>query len=80
MSQIFFIVCVEIKKIYNMSDPILPKLYTLKPENALSLAFRDKEQTLVPLITLMPWIVSKDDWQHIQNIDDQWQLLSFLMI
>lgn len=58
-----------------MSDPVLSKLNILKPQNALSLEFRDKEPSLVPLMSLMPRLVSINDSQAIQNINEQWRRL-----
>lgn len=65
----------KIKKRYDMEDPVLSKLYIIKPENAISHAFREKTPSLLPLIQVLPRIVSEDNFKLIQTIDDQWRKL-----
>ncbi|KAF0749373.1 Dimer Tnp hAT domain-containing protein [Aphis craccivora] len=67
----------EIQKRYNMDDIILSKLSTLKPKNVFSLEYRDVQPSLIPLIKVVPYIVSNDD--TIQLIDDQWRRLPLLL-
>ncbi|XP_022182197.1 uncharacterized protein LOC111042013 isoform X3 [Myzus persicae] len=66
---------VEIKKRYNMNDPVLSKLKSLKPINATSLSFRDEIPSLLPLMTTLPRIVPEDNSQLMQSIDSQWRRL-----
>lgn len=74
----FFIVAViEIQKRYNMADPVLSQLAMLRPQNAISHSFRKTSPTLLPLIKLMPRIVS--DTQKMQAIDDEWRSLPILV-
>jgi len=60
-----------------MDDIILSKLSTLKPKNAFSLEYREVQPSLIPLIKVIPCIVSNDE--TIQLIDDQWRRLPLLM-
>jgi len=60
-----------------MDDIILSKLSTLKPKNVFSLEYRDVQPSLIPLIKVVPHIVSNDD--TIQLIDDQWRRLPLLL-
>lgn len=64
----FIVAAMEIKKRYNMSDPVLSKLHMLKPENAISHAFRETSPTR--LIKVLPRVVTEP--QMIQIIDDGW--------
>ncbi|XP_050063107.1 uncharacterized protein LOC114121778 [Aphis gossypii] len=65
---------VEIKKRYNMSDPVLSKLKMLKPINAISLSFRDETPSL------MPRILPEDNTQLMQSIDSQWRRLPLTLV
>jgi len=67
----------EIQKRYDKDDIILSKLSTLKPKNAFSLEYREVQPSLIPLIKVIPSIVSNDE--TIQLIDDQWRRLPLLM-
>lgn len=64
----------EMKKRYNMSDPVLAELCSLKPKNAMSLAFRETKPSLINLIKLVPCIINVND-TRIQLIDDEWRKL-----
>lgn len=57
-----------------MDDPILSKLYYLKPSNAISSDFREKVPSLLPLMNLLPRITNMDE-KLIQSIDDEWRNL-----
>lgn len=61
----------EIKKGYDLDDPILSKIYCIEPTNAASSYNRNKLPTL-QLMILVPRIVKLDDIQLIQAIDDKW--------
>lgn len=63
----------EIRKRYNMSDPILSKLTILNANNTLSSTFREHNPSLMPLISVVPRIINDDD--ILQKIDDQWKTL-----
>lgn len=63
----------EIKKRYNLDDPILSKMDCIEPINAASSNYRNKVPTLQPLMILVPRIVKPDDFQMMQAIDDQWR-------
>lgn len=65
----------EIKKRYNMEDPILSKLQVSEPASALSHNFRSRFPTLMPLIELVPRIIAPPDNAKKQVIDDQWRNL-----
>ncbi|KAF9820226.1 hypothetical protein SFRURICE_010218 [Spodoptera frugiperda] len=65
----------EIKKRYNMEDPILSKLQVFEPASALSHNFRSRFPTLIPLIKLVPRIIAPPDNAKKQVIDDQWRNL-----
>lgn len=71
---------VEIKKRYNMNDPVLSKLKILKPINAISLSFRDETPSLMPLMTAVPRIVPDDNTQLMQSIDSQWRRLPLTLV
>ncbi|XP_050066483.1 uncharacterized protein LOC126555629 [Aphis gossypii] len=73
----FIVAAMEIKKRYNMSDPVLSKLHMLKPENAISHAFRETSPTLLNLIKVLPRVVTEP--QMIQIIDDGWRCLPILV-
>jgi len=70
----------ELKKRYNMDDPVLSKLPSLSAKNALSINYHDSHPSLVPLISIMSRIVPEDNLQLIQKIDDQWRSLPLKMI
>lgn len=63
----------ELKKRYDMEDPVLSNLSSLSAKNALSIEYHDSHTSLVPLISLMPRIVPKENSGLIQKIDDQWR-------
>lgn len=63
----------EIKKRYNLDDPILSKLDCLEPTNAASSNYRKKVPTLQPLMILVPRIIKPEDMQVMQAIDDEWR-------
>lgn len=56
-----------------MNDPVLSKLKSLKPLNAISLSFRDEIPSLLPLMTTLPRIVPEDNSQLMQS--SQWRRL-----
>lgn len=56
-----------------MSNEVLSKLSTFKPQNTLSLEYRDKCPSLVPVMKVLPRLIEND--QSIQTIDDQWRTL-----
>lgn len=62
-----------------MEDPVLSKLYILKPDNAISHTFRENTPSLLPLINVLPRIVSLTNITHMQSIDDQWRKLPIAM-
>ncbi|KAL5237775.1 hypothetical protein ACI65C_005185 [Semiaphis heraclei] len=64
----------EMKKRYNMADPVLTELFSFKPKNALSLEFRNTKPSLVNLIKLVLCIININD-PRIQVIDDEWRRL-----
>ncbi|CAI6370300.1 unnamed protein product [Macrosiphum euphorbiae] len=67
--------CVQIKKRYDFSDPILPLLNILTPSVALSDKKRSKYNTINSILCLtqkLPRIVKTD---LLQVIDDQWRLM-----
>ncbi|CAG5019637.1 unnamed protein product [Parnassius apollo] len=66
----------EIKKRYNMEDPVLSKLQALGPASALSNDFRIHVPTLMPLMEGVPRIIASFDDTKKQQIDDQWRILS----
>lgn len=65
----------EIKKRYNMEDPVLSQLQVFEPASALSYRFRERFPTLMPLIELVPRIIAPNDNAKKQIIDDQWRRL-----
>lgn len=70
--------CVQIKKRYNFSDPILPLLNVLTPYVALSSEKRSEynvQNSILSLTQKCPRIVSTD---LFQAIDDQWRLMSLV--
>ncbi|XP_063217307.1 uncharacterized protein LOC134528039 isoform X2 [Bacillus rossius redtenbacheri] len=67
----------EIRKRYNMNDPVLSKLSYLQPKAALSPVFRVNCPSLLPLVKVVPRIVSCDDDAILQRLDDQWRELPF---
>jgi len=71
---------VEIKKRYNMNDPVLSKLSILKPNNAVSLSFRDETPSLIQLMTAVPRIIPEENGQLMQSIDTQWRRLPFTLV
>lgn len=54
-----------------MNDPILSKLSILKPNNAVSLSFRDETPSLIQLMTAVPRIIPEENDQLMQSIDTQ---------
>jgi len=62
-----------------MEDPVLSKLYILKPDNAISHVFRENTPSLLPLIKVLPRIVSPNNIQLLQTIDDQWRKLPIVI-
>lgn len=62
-----------------MEDPVLSKLCILKPNNAISHDFRENTPSLLPLIKVLPRIVSPNNIQLIQIIDDQWRKLPIVV-
>jgi len=73
----FVVAAIEMKKRYNMADPVLSQLVMLKPQNAISHSFRETSPTLLPLIKSLPRIVS--DTQQMQAIDDEWRSLPIIV-
>lgn len=72
--------CVQIKKRYNFSDPILPLLSIITPCVALSTKKRSEYNVLnsiLPLTKKLPRLVNNE---LLQVIDDQWRLLSLVNI
>lgn len=67
------------KKRYNKSDSVLTELFSLKPKNAMSLAFRETKPSLVNLIKLVPCIITIDD-PRIQIMDDEFCKLPVSLI
>ncbi|KAI5633181.1 hypothetical protein NE865_14133 [Phthorimaea operculella] len=65
----------EIRKRYNMDDPVLSKLQVFGPKSALSHDFRNHFPTLMPLVEMVPRIIAPDDYADKQIIDDQWRRL-----
>ncbi|XP_063890379.1 uncharacterized protein LOC135116761 [Helicoverpa armigera] len=65
----------EIKKRYDMEDPVLSKLQALGPVSALSNNFRDLVPTLMPLMEVVPRISASFNDSQKQEIDDQWRRL-----
>ncbi|CAH2109219.1 unnamed protein product [Euphydryas editha] len=63
----------EIKKRYDLDDPLLSKLDCIEPTNAASSNYRKKVPTLQPLMILVPRIIKPDDIQMMQAIDDEWR-------
>lgn len=70
-----FINAKEIKKRYCMNDPLLSKLHLLHATNAASAKFREVAPSIYPLIQLLPRVVSEENVNLIQKIDDQWRNL-----
>lgn len=70
--------CLQIKKRYDFSDPILPLLNVLSPKVALSSKQRSTYPTLSNLCLLLPRIVDPSNENLIQIIDDQWRSLPFI--
>lgn len=62
-----------------MNNPVLSKLYTLKPKNAISLSFRDVVPSLLPLIKTVPRIVPEKNTELMQSIDSQWRRLPLIL-
>lgn len=50
-----------------MDDPVLSKLSSLRPKNALSIEYHDLNQSIIPLLTLMSRIVPEDDIPNTKN-------------
>lgn len=73
--EFFQVAATEIKKRYDMEDPVLSKLYILKPDNAISHTFRENTPSLLPLIKVLPRIGSPVNITLMQSIDDQWRKL-----
>ncbi|KAK4316440.1 hypothetical protein Pmani_012404 [Petrolisthes manimaculis] len=69
------VACCEIKKRYDFKDPVISKLNTLAPSNAISGEFRKIVPSLVPLATELPLLVSPEDTALLQRLDDQWRML-----
>lgn len=65
----------EIKKRYNMEDPVLSKLKVFEPASALSHDFRSHFPTLMPLMEVVPRIIAPADYAKKQIIDNQWRSL-----
>lgn len=64
--------CIQIKKRYDFSNPILQSVNVLNPSVALSINKRDTYPSLFNLTQLLPRIVNTED---LQKIDDQWRSL-----
>lgn len=62
-----------------MEDPVLSKLYILKPDNAKSHNFRENNPSLLPLIKVLPRIVSPNNIELLQTIDNQWRKLPIVI-
>lgn len=62
-----------------MNNPVLSKLYTLKPKNAISLSFRDEVPSWLPLIKTVPRIVPEKNTELMQSIDSQWCRLPLIL-
>lgn len=62
-----------------MEGPVLFKIYILKPDNAISYTFRENTPSLLPLIKVLPRIVSPVNIILMQSIDDQWRKLPITM-
>jgi len=65
--------CLQIKKRYDFSNPILPLVNMLTPSIALSSDMREKYPTITCLSQQLERIVKEDN--AIQTIDDQWRTL-----
>lgn len=74
-SNFFQTAACQIRSRYDFDDPILSKLFWLGQKNALSSSFRDKCESLCPLMNLVPRIVTNQDTK--QKIDDQWRKLLY---
>lgn len=59
-----------------MNDPVLSKLEAIHPTNAMSESYRNKVSTLLPLMNIVPRIVSGE---IMQNVDDEWRRLPTLI-
>lgn len=62
----------EIKKRYNFDNPTLSNLIHLRQSEALSLEYRDKVISILPLMISIPRIVESKNYQVI---DDEWRNL-----
>lgn len=67
--------CVQIKKRYDFSNPILPLLNVLNPSVALSISKRDIYPSIYNLVQHLPRMLNIEDNIIIQKIDDQWRNL-----
>ncbi|KAF0726055.1 Uncharacterized protein FWK35_00025943 [Aphis craccivora] len=74
-STIYLVSCVQIKKRYDFSNPILPLLNVLNPSVALSISKRDIYPSIYNLMQHLPRLLSIEDNIILQKIDVQWRNL-----
>lgn len=60
-----------------MEDPVLTQVSCLDKKNALSAKYRNYINTLLNLMSVVPRIVSPNDNELKQLIDDQWRDFPF---
>lgn len=68
------IACLQIKKKYNFSDPVMPTIKLIDPRIALSSETRNEYNSLFHLLNLLPRITSGNE-QLMQAIDSEWRTL-----
>jgi len=67
--------CIQLKKRYDFSDPVLPLLNYLNPKEALSNIARNSIPSILNLILKLPRIIDPKNENEIQVLDNQWRSL-----
>jgi len=68
------ITCLQIKKKYNFSDPVIPAIKLMDPRTALSSETKNEYNSLFHLMNLLPRITSGNE-QLMQAVDSEWRTL-----
>lgn len=70
--QFYSVLCTEIRKRYQLDDPLLSKLFIFSPENAISHQICEQYPSLGGIMSQVPRLL---DPNSAQSINNEWRLL-----
>ncbi|KAK3883319.1 hypothetical protein Pcinc_012355 [Petrolisthes cinctipes] len=70
----------EVRKRWEVDDKMMLNIRFLSPRQALSLRARDICPSITPLVQSASNIISIDDLELVQALDDQWRRLPLVTI